>query len=185
MIWLQRRPTSNVSPPAPSTAAAQKERAMCCASARSCLFFQTCSNLCFPPGPLQDLSKKVDLQSKKVGMKKLALHQPQAPDRSGQSWTSTASARSQWAVLDINHKRQIAVGSLGHQPQAPDRIWQSWTSTASARSQWAVLDINRKRQIAVGSLGHQPQAPDRSGQSWASTASARSQWAVLDIKRKR
>ena len=53
---------------------------------------------------------------------------PRSPDPSGHSRTSTASSRSQWALLDINRELQIAVpgelqipvGTAG--PQRPDRI---------------------------------------------------------------
>ena len=64
----------------------------------------------------------------------------QVPDR-----TSTANARLQWALPDLNK-------------QAPDRSGHCRTSTASARSQCAVPDPNSKRQIAVGTAGPQQQA---------------------------
>ena len=105
--------------------------------------------------------------------------------------TSTASARSQWALPDLNCKCQ-------------DRSGHCRTSTASARSQWALPDLNCKCQdrsghyrtstasvnckcqdrsghyrtstasakIAVGTAGPQQQAPDRSGHSQTSTARA-------------
>ena len=51
--------------------------------------------------------------------------------------TSTASARSQWALADLKSKRQSAVGTAGPQQKAP-------------RSQWArIPDLNSKLQITV------------------------------------
>ena len=81
--------------------------------------------------------------------------------------TTTASARSQWALPDLSRQLRIAVGTSGPQAQASDRSGHCRTSTVSSRSQWALPDLNRKRQ-----------APDRSGQCRTSTASSRSQWAV-------
>ena len=45
---------------------------------------------------------------------------PRAPDPSGHCRTSTASSRSQWALLDLNRDFQVAVGTAG--PQRPDRM---------------------------------------------------------------
>ena len=45
---------------------------------------------------------------------------PQAPDRSGHQ-TSTASARSQWALPNLNRQVPIAVGAAGPRRPAPDR----------------------------------------------------------------
>ena len=107
--------------------------------------------------------------------------QQQAPDHTGHCQTSTASARSQWALPDpnckcmiavgtpgpLNSKRQIAVGTTGPQLQVPDRSGHYRAPTASARSQWALPDLNSKRQIAVGTNSSGPH-----------TASARTQWAA-------
>ena len=41
--------------------------------------------------------------------------QPQASDRSGHRWTSTAGFRSQWAPLDLHRRLTIAVGTPGPQ----------------------------------------------------------------------
>ena len=71
--------------------------------------------------------------------------QQQAPDRSGHSQASTASVRSQWALLEFNSKLQMAVCNPGLQQQAPDRSGHSRASTASVRSQWALTDLNSKR----------------------------------------
>ena len=72
--------------------------------------------------------------------------QPRAPDLSGHCRTSTASARSQWALPDFN---------------------------ASARSQWALPDFNGKRQSSVGIAGPQLREPDLSVHYGTSIASAR------------
>ena len=67
-----------------------------------------------------------------------AVSQPQAPDVSGHRRTSKASARAQWALPDLNRKRQMSVGTAGSQPQAPDVSGHCRTSKASARAQWAL-----------------------------------------------
>ena len=102
-----------------------------------------------------------------------AILQLHVHDRSGHSRTSTASARSELALPDLNSKRQIAVGTAGPQLQAPDRSGHCRTSTASSRSQWALPGLNCKRQIAVGTA------------CLTSTTSARSQWAIPDLNSKR
>eukprot|EP00435_Cladocopium_sp_Y103_P040781 s569_g11.t1 len=102
-----------------------------------------------------------------------------APDLSGHCRTSTASARSQWALPDLNCECQISVGTAGPQLH---RSGHCRTSTASARWQWALPDLNRELQIAVGTAG-QPRAPDRSGHCRTSTARPRSQWALPDLNR--
>ena len=68
--------------------------------------------------------------------------QPQAPDRNGHCQTPTASARSRYALPDLNQQLLIAVGTAGPQPPAPDCSGHYGTSTASARSQWALPDLN-------------------------------------------
>ena len=78
---------------------------------------------------------------------------PRSPDPSGHSWTSTASARSQWALPDL-HREQIPVGTAGPPPRAPD---------------------------PTGTAGPQPRLPGRSGHCRTSTASSRSQWALSDL----
>ena len=78
---------------------------------------------------------------------------PRSPDPSGHSWTSTASARSQWALPDL-HREQIPVGTAGPPPRAPD---------------------------PTGTAGPQPRLPGRSGHCRTSTASSRSQWALPDL----
>ena len=45
-----------------------------------------------------------------------ARPQPRAPDLSRHCQTSTASARSQWALPDLNRERQISVGTARPQP---------------------------------------------------------------------
>eukprot|EP00435_Cladocopium_sp_Y103_P007032 s3442_g2.t1 len=110
------------------------------------------------------------------------LHLP-ASDRSRHCRTSIATARSQWALPDLNRELQISVGNAGPQPRGPDPSGQRRTSTASARSQWAVPDLNREVQIPMGNAGPQPRAPDPSGQRRTSTASSRSQWATPDLNR--
>ena len=76
--------------------------------------------------------------------------QLQAPDRSGHCWTSTATARWQRALPDLNYKNQIAVATAGPRPQRPDRSGHCRTSIASARSEWALPDFNSK--IAAGNI---------------------------------
>ena len=73
------------------------------------------------------------------------LPQLQAPDLSGHCRTSTASTRSQWALLDFN--------------RAPDLSGHCRTSTASFRFQWALPDLNCKLQILVASAGPQWAVP--------------------------
>ena len=87
----------------------------------------------------------------------------------GHYQTSSARARSQWALPDLNRKCQIAVGTTGLQPPAPGRSEHYRTSTASARSQWALPDLNRKCQIATRT------STASAGHFRTSTASARSQ----------
>ena len=75
---------------------------------------------------------------------------PRSPDPSGHSRTSTASARSQWALPDLHRELQIpvgtdfqiAVGTAGPQPRLPDRSGHCRTSTATSRSQWGLPDLN-------------------------------------------
>ena len=55
---------------------------------------------------------------------------PRSPDPSGHSRTSTASARSQWALPDLHRELQIPVGTAGPQPRAPDPSGHCRTSTA-------------------------------------------------------
>ena len=71
--------------------------------------------------------------------------------------TSTASSRSQWALLDLNRELQIAVGTAGPQPRLPGRSGHCRTSIATSRSQWALP---------------------------TSTATSRSQWALPDLNGK-
>ena len=49
-----------------------------------------------------------------------ARPQPRVPDLSGHCRTSTASARSQWALPGLNHELQISVADAGPQLRAPD-----------------------------------------------------------------
>ena len=65
----------------------------------------------------------------------------------------TARAGSQWALPNLNHQGQIAVGTTGPQQQVPDRS-------------------GHYRTGAVGTTGPQQQGPDRSVHYRASTASA-------------
>eukprot|EP00435_Cladocopium_sp_Y103_P067841 s168_g30.t1 len=44
--------------------------------------------------------------------------------RSGHCRTSSASSRSQWALLDLNCELQISLGTAGPQPRVPDRSAQ-------------------------------------------------------------
>ena len=88
--------------------------------------------------------------------------QLQVRESSGHYRTPTACARAQWALAELNSKRQIAAGTAGLQQQAPDRSEHYRTSTASARSQWALPDLYRQLHITVGTAGPQPSAPDRS-----------------------
>ena len=60
--------------------------------------------------------------------------QLRAPDLSGHCQTSTASARSQWALQDLNRERQMSVGTAGTQPRAPDLSGHCRTSLGSASS---------------------------------------------------
>ena len=94
---------------------------------------------------------------------------PRSLDPSGHSRASTASARSQWALPDLNRDFQIAAGTAGPQPRLPDRSGHCRTSTATSRSQWALPDLNHDFQIAVGTAGPQPRLPDRSGHCRTST----------------
>ena len=84
---------------------------------------------------------------------------PRSPDPSGHSRTSTASARSQWALPDLHRELKIPVGTAGPQPRLPGRSGHCRTSTATSRSQWALPDLNQELQIPVGTAG--PQRPDR------------------------
>ena len=131
---------------------------------------------------------------------------PRSPDPSGHSRTSTASARSQWALHcrtstassgsqwalpDLNRDFQVAVGTAGHQPRLP-----TTADLNRSRSQWALPDLNRELQIPVGTAGPQPRLlpvgtagpqprlPDRSGHCRTSTATSRSQWALPDLNGK-
>ena len=105
----------------------------------------------------------------------LLASQQQRPDRSGHCRTSkarSASARSQWALPDLNSKRQIAVGTPGPQQQAPDRSGHSWTTTARENR----MGTPGPQQHAPGWSGPstipQKQSPDHSGHARTSTASA-------------
>ena len=82
---------------------------------------------------------------------------PCTPDPSGHSRTSTASARSQWALPDLHRELKIPVGTAGPQPRLPgcsghcrtstatsDRSGHCRASTATSRSQWALPDLNGK-----------------------------------------
>ena len=69
---------------------------------------------------------------------------PRAPDPSGHCRTSTASARSQWALPDLHRELQIPVGTAGPQPRLPGCSGHCRTSTATSRSQWALPDLNGK-----------------------------------------
>ena len=64
-----------------------------------------------PTGPQQQVPDRMSS----------AGRQPQVPDCNGHYQTSTASARSQWALPNLNSKRQIAVGTTGLQQRALDR----------------------------------------------------------------
>ena len=100
---------------------------------------------------------------------------PRSPDPSGHSRTSTASARSQWALPDLHRELQIPVGTAGPQLRG---------CSGHSRSQWALPDLNRDFQIAVGTAGPQPRAPDASGHCRTSTASFQiCQWALPDLNR--
>ena len=74
----------------------------------------------------------------------------QEPDLSGHCGTSTASARAQWALRDLNGERQISAGTAGPQLREPDLSGHCGTSTASASAQWALPDRNCESQISVG-----------------------------------
>ena len=51
-----------------------------------------------------------------------------------------ANFRAQWALLDLNCRLPIWVGTAGPQPQGSERSGHRWTSTSGA--QWAPLDLN-------------------------------------------
>ena len=68
--------------------------------------------------------------------------QPRVPDLSGPCRTSSASARSQWALPGRNRERQMSVSIAGPQRRAPELSGHCRTSTARAGSQWALRDIN-------------------------------------------
>ena len=82
---------------------------------------------------LPDLNRKLQISVGTAGLQPRVLnghcrtsncecalpHQPRAPDLSGHSQTSTASAGSQWALPGPNCEGQIPVGTAGPQPQ-PD-----------------------------------------------------------------
>ena len=102
----------------------------------------------------------------------------------GRCRTSTASARSQWALPDPNlsRERQFSMG------------------IPSARCQWALPDPNLSRErpvlnghyerqmsVGTGTAGPQPRAPDLSGhcRTPTLTASASSDWALPDPNRER
>ena len=93
-----------------------------------------------PPAP--DLSEHCRT-STAISVGTAAGPQPRAPNLCR---TPTASARSRWALPDLNQERQISVGTA--RPQH--------TATKSARSQRALPDLNRKRQISVGTAEPQP-----------------------------
>ena len=69
--------------------------------------------------------------------------QPRAADSSWHCRTSTASARAQWALPDLNRESQISVGTAGLQPWAPDVSEHCRTSTASARCQMECQNIRQ------------------------------------------
>ena len=67
-----------------------------------------------------------------------------------------ANFRAQWALLDLNCRLPIWVGTAGPQPQGSERTGHRWTSTwdlrtsvhtagpqpGTLRAQWAPLDLN-------------------------------------------
>ena len=105
---------------------------------RVVIFYQSSSLLLLSSSPLL-ASSRSKYRTSTASLRQIAVgttgHQQQAPDRSRRYRTSAASARSQWALLDLNSRRQIAVGTTGPQQQSPDPSAHYWTSTASARSQ--------------------------------------------------
>ena len=66
-----------------------------------------------------------------------------------------ANFRAQWALLDLNCRLPIWVGTAGPQPQGSERSGHRWTSTWDLRS-------------SVGTAGPQP-------------GTLRAQWAPLDL----
>ena len=82
-----------------------------------------------------------------------------------------ANFRAQWALLDLNCRFPIWVGTAGPQPQGSERSGHRWTSTSNLpspvgtagpqpgtfRAQWAPLDLN-------------PGPSELSGHRWTSTA---------------
>ena len=78
--------------------------------------------------------------------------QQQVPDRSGRCRTSTASAGSQWALPDLNSKRQIAVGSAGPRGQHRTSTHNTLQShkhtihnTNDLMSRWGSLEVKSFR----------------------------------------
>ena len=65
-------------------------------------------------------SQKTDLNCELQISVGTAGPQLRAPDLSGHCRTSTARARSQWALRDLNGERQISVGTAGPQLREPD-----------------------------------------------------------------
>ena len=74
-----------------------------------------------------------------------------------------ANFHAQWALLDLNCRLPIWVGTAGPQPPGSERSGRCWTSTAGFRSEWARLDLNRQVLSAVGTAGPQLPASEPSG----------------------
>ena len=151
-------------------------------------FYQSCSPPPPPPPPPPSPPTRRLLLAVQIPVG-TAGPPPRAPDPSWHYRTPTA--RSQWALPDLNRDFQVAVGTTGPQPRAPDPSGKgtagppprapdpsghcrtptaSCRSTATSRSQWALPDLNRELQIPVGTAGPQPRAPDPSGHCRTSTA---------------
>ena len=89
-----------------------------------------------------------------------------------------ANFRAQWALLDLNCRLPIWVGTARPQLPGSERSGHRWTSTAGFRAQWAPLDLNlgpselsghRLRSI-VGTAGPQPGTFRAQWERWTSTA---------------
>ena len=133
-------------------------------------FYQSCSSPPSPPPP-------PPLLSPPPVSPRPCLHQLPHPLPPCQLVANLfANFRAQWALLDLNCRLPIWVGTAGPQPPGSDRGGHRWTSTwesssptsvrtAGYQSEWPRLDLNRKV----------PQ--------WAPLGTFRAQWAPLDLNR--
>ena len=127
--------------------------------------FPTCQLLEFirallllvPPPPPGLLNRKRQIAVGTTGP------QPQGPERSGHYRSSTASARSQWALPDLNRKCQIAVRTTRNQPRVPNLSGLYWTSHNTqphfiATNTWHNTQPTKNTMTQPQCTNRQPQA---------------------------